>query len=105
MVLWLVRRRFRFRVNGPSMLPLLKTGDEVLIDPNAYRTSLPRPGHIVIARHPGRPDLRMIKRVDTIVEDQLLILKGDNPDESTDSRIFGPISPEQLIGRVTSRFG
>ena len=105
LILWLFRRRYRFRVTGGSMLPLLKAGDEVLVDPSAYRASLPRPGDIIIARHPQRPDLKMIKRVDSVIKDELVVLKGDNPSDSTDSRIFGPVTREYLVGRVTSRFG
>jgi nickel-type superoxide dismutase maturation protease len=87
------------------MLPLLKPGDEVLVDPTAYRDSLPHVGDIIIARHPQRPGLKMIKRVDAIIRDELVVLKGDNSSESTDSRIFGPVTREYLVGRVTSRFG
>jgi type IV secretory pathway protease TraF len=47
----------------------------------------------------------MIKRVDAIIRNELVVLKGDNPSESTDSRIFGPVTQEDLVGRVTSRFG
>lgn len=104
-VLWLFRRRYRFQVTGQSMLPLLKPGEELLVDPNAYRNSLPQPGDIIIARHPHRPDLKMVKRVEAIIKNELVVLKGDNPTESTDSRIFGPVTREHLLGRVTSRFG
>ena len=87
------------------MLPLLKPGEEVLVDPNAYRGSLPHPGDIIIARHPQRPELKMIKRVEAVIKNELVVLKGDNPADSTDSRVFGPVTQEYLLGRVTSRFG
>ena len=87
------------------MLPLLKPGQEVLVDPDAYRNSLPEPGDIIVARHPGRPDLKVIKRVEAVIKNELVVLKGDNPAESTDSRVFGPVNREHLLGRVTSRFG
>ena len=62
LLLWLVRRRRRFRVTGESMLPVLKPGDVVLADLLAYRHSHPQPGDIVIARHPLRRDVILIKR-------------------------------------------
>lgn len=99
-LLWLLRRRQRFRISGNSMQPLLKPGDEVLIAPGAT----PVPGDIVVARHPFRRDVRLIKRVQAVVGDRY-VLTGDNPAESTDSRTFGPVAAEQIIGRVTSRFG
>lgn len=104
-LLWLLRRRRRFRVTGNSMLPLLKSGDEVLIDPHAYRHRLPQPDDIVIARHPFRSQVRLIKRVITNTDAGTYILQGDNPQESTDSRAFGPVAIDHILGRVTSRFG
>jgi signal peptidase I len=80
-LLWLLRRRRRFRVTGNSMLPLLNLGDEVLVDPKAYLHFRPHPDDIVVC-----------------------LLEGDNPLESTDSRTFGPVSVEKIMGRVTSRF-
>jgi nickel-type superoxide dismutase maturation protease len=104
LLLWLVRRRRRFRVTGASMLPVLKPGDVVLADPFAYRHGHLQPGDIVIARHPLRGDVHLIKRVSAVTEDGRCRLEGDNPAESTDSRAFGLVAVEQVRGRVTSRF-
>jgi nickel-type superoxide dismutase maturation protease len=104
LLLWLLRRRRRFRVTGESMLPVLKPGDVVLADPLAYRHSPPQPGDIVIARHPLRRDVTLIKRVSAVSEDGRCRLEGDNPAASTDSRTFGWVAAEQVRGRVTSRF-
>jgi len=101
---WLLRLRRRFRVTGASMSPLLQPGDEVLIDPRAYRRRPPHPGDIVVARHPFRTDLPQVKRVTGVLENGYCLLEGDNPEESTDSRAFGALPPERLLGRVTSRF-
>ena len=87
------------------MLPLLNPGDEVLINPKVYKKILPSPGDIVIARHPHRPDVRLVKRVASVTANGLCILIGDNPQESTDSRDFGPVPAEKLLGQVTCRFG
>jgi nickel-type superoxide dismutase maturation protease len=86
------------------MLPVLRPGDGVLIDPDAYRHHSPGPGDIVITRHPLRSDVQLIKRVIAVLDDGRLQLGGDNSSESTDSRSFGLVSPEHLRGRVTSRF-
>jgi nickel-type superoxide dismutase maturation protease len=104
LLLLLLRRRRRFRVSGESMAPLLNPGDEVLIDPGAYRESPPRPGDIVVARHPFRTDIQIVKRVATVSGAQCS-LAGDNPNESSDSRTFGEVPLEQIIGKVTARFG
>jgi len=106
-VLWLVRLRQRFRVTGASMFPLLVEGDEVLIDPQAYQKQLPQVGDIVVVWHPTEMDLKIVKRVTAVTDDNLIHLQSDNPDPSihaSDSRTFGPVEPAQIIGRVTCRF-
>ena len=86
------------------MTPLLQPGDEILIDPRAYRRSLPSLHDIVVARRPDRLDLRVIKRVTEVLADGSCFLKGDNSSASTDSRTFGWVSPEHILGRVVCRF-
>ena len=85
------------------MVPLLKPGDEVLIDLSAYVQHPPCINDIVVAQHPYR-DIRLIKRVIAVSENGCCFLKGDNALESTDSRTFGAVKPKQILGRVTSRF-
>ncbi|MGK7883396.1 MAG: S26 family signal peptidase, partial [Crocosphaera sp.] len=63
LLLWLLRLRQRFCVTGNSMFPLLKAGEEVLVDTKAYRLCLPEIGDLVIAWHPQKENLRIIKRV------------------------------------------
>ena len=104
LLLWLMRRRWRFRITGNSMSPLLKPGDEVLVNPRAYRRMPPNPGDIVVARHPYRIDLLLVKRVAAVLADGHCLIEGDNPSESTDSRSFGAVTPKQILGQVTSRF-
>jgi nickel-type superoxide dismutase maturation protease len=86
------------------MVPMLRPGDEVLVDPRAYRRERPRPGDIVVARHPYRTDLRLVKRVAGVAEDGSCFLEGDNRSASTDSQAFGPLPPDKILGQVTSRF-
>ena len=102
LLLWLLRRRQRFRVTGTSMVPLLKPGDEVLIDLKAYTQNPPCINDVVVAQHPYT-NLKLIKRV-IALKDGRCFLKGDNALESTDSRAFGAVKLEQILGRVTSRF-
>ena len=103
-LLWLLRRRRRFRITGRSMWPLLQPGEEVLLDPTAYRQSLPQRGDIVVAQHPYRPQLYVVKRVADVLADSRCFLLGDNLQESTDSSSFGAIALETILGKVVSRF-
>ncbi|NEO27936.1 MAG: nickel-type superoxide dismutase maturation protease [Kamptonema sp. SIO4C4] len=103
-LLWVFRQRRRFRVTGESMLPLLQPGEEVLVDFRAYKTTSPRVGDLVIARHPRQPELQLIKRVQGVQENGDCFLVGDNLVASTDSRQFGGVAPDLILGRVTCRF-
>jgi nickel-type superoxide dismutase maturation protease len=111
-VLWLMRRRSRLRVVGRSMLPVLQPGDEVFIEPLARLIQHDRSlnvGDIVTLWHPTQPGLKMVKRIEQIdptVEKagDRYFVRGDNPDESTDSRQFGWIDANQIIGKVVCRF-
>ena len=91
--------RTRFRVEGDSMTPLLKAGDQVLVDKNAGIAA----GDIVIARHPFKKKIKMIKRVKEIGKDNMYFLISDNLEDSTDSRSFGAVSSEFIKGRVVCR--
>jgi len=112
LLLWLLRRRKRFKVVGNSMLPLLQPGEEILLDSNAYREIVPQVGDIVVTTHRDalragfahRRELIIIKRITAINEDGSCFLAGDNPDESTDSRHWGTVKVKDILGKVTSRF-
>ena len=103
-LLWLLRLRRLIRVTGASMLPALQSGDELLYNPRAYRALAPEIDHLVVAHDPRDPQNKIIKRVRDVRSDGRVDLRGDNPNESTDSRHFGPIPPDLILGRVTSRF-
>lgn len=90
------------------MSPTLSAGDQVFWDPKAYIANvLPQVGEIVVARDPREPDRSLVKRVVAIASDGnggfSAVLRGDNPNESTDSRQFGAVDVSQILGKVTSR--
>jgi nickel-type superoxide dismutase maturation protease len=89
----------RVRVEGPSMLPTLFDGDRLLV----ARTRRVRPGDVVALRLPGDSRRVLVKRVERRVPDGVLVL-GDNPAASTDSRDFGPVPVGAVLGRVVRRY-
>jgi nickel-type superoxide dismutase maturation protease len=80
------------RVAGESMVPTLTPGRIVLV--RSFRTL--RVGEVVIVRHDG---LEKIKRI-TMLEDGLVFVTGDNPEQSTDSRSFGWLPEELVVGKL-----
>ena len=90
----------RVKVAERSMEPGLLPGDWLLV----RRTRRIQAGQIVLARHPGRPEMLIVKRAARRVGGGWW-LESDNPEAgAVDSRRFGPV-PEPLIeGRVLARY-
>ena len=84
------------------MRPTLNPDDRVLVRRTSADTDTPPLGAVVVAWHPLRPGLRLIKRLQSVGHDGMILL-GDNPSSSTDSRQLGPIPPSALIGIVVAR--
>ena len=82
------------------MYPALRDGDVVSVDLRAYEDAAPVPGDVVLASHPFKPGVRMLKRVVALTEDGRFVVHGDDPLESSDSRGFGPLPRAAILGRV-----
>ena len=100
---WEVGRRKRLRVRGASMEPTLSPGDVVFVDTGAYANSLPADGDVVVATHPNEANIEIVKRVE-FTDAGGAYLKSDNLAESdaADSRRFGLVPFELILGRVTA---
>jgi nickel-type superoxide dismutase maturation protease len=86
-------------VVGTSMTPTLDAGDRLLV----VRTRRPRAGDVAVVPDPRDPSRLVVKRVvDTSPVG--VILRGDNPDASTDSRTFGPAPRSTVRGRAVYRY-
>ena len=97
---------WRVAVAERSMEPALYPGDWLL----ARRTMARgrplrvRAGQIVVARHPGRPGLLIVKRA-VRREPGGWWLASDNPEAgAVDSRAFGVVPPSLIEGRVLWRY-
>ena len=83
------------------MQPTLEPGDRVLVRRLGRKPS-PSLGSVVVAWHPQRSKLHLIKRLSRLESTGLWLL-GDNPTESTDSRQLGAVPTNLLIGEVVGR--
>jgi nickel-type superoxide dismutase maturation protease len=90
----------RVVVAGPSMLPTLRDGDRCLV----RRTRRVGPGDLVVMFDPERASRLIVKRV-VAADPEGIVVAGDNPDASRDSRDFGAASPEGLVGVAWYRYG
>jgi nickel-type superoxide dismutase maturation protease len=88
------------------MEPALRPGDWLLVR-RGMRVSQPpriRPGQIVIARHPGKPGLLLVKRA-VRPEQGGWWLESDNPGAgAVDSRSFGAVPSGLIEGQVLLRY-
>jgi signal peptidase I len=86
------------RVSGPSMVPTTRRGDRLLFR-RVRSSDAVRPGDVVLARFPTRPDLLVVKRVRRPTSGGHWV-EGDNALVTDDSRAFGPAV---VVGRVLAR--
>jgi nickel-type superoxide dismutase maturation protease len=93
----------RFRVEDPSMRPTLEPGDYVLVNRWAYRFRPPSRGDLVVVEDPEMPSRFLVKRVSDRTANGAVHLAGDNEAASRDSRTFGPVAKERIVGKVWLR--
>ena len=83
------------------MLPSLKDGDIVFFKKYEEGKSKLKSGQIVIFNHPVK-NIICIKRISIVNQNNILVL-GDNIEFSEDSNKFGLLNNEKIIGIVTSK--
>ena len=96
----------RVAVAERSMEPALRPGDWLLVWRGLRRGKPPviRPGQIVIAAHPGRPGMLLVKRAARQLPGGWW-LESDNPGAgAVDSRSFGPVPDGLIQGFVLGRY-
>lgn len=91
-------------VPSMSMYPTLKSGQFILLNTWAYRKKEPEVDDVIVFK-PRNPDKWFVKRISTwpngnTVNNGLWYVLGDNQKHSMDSRSFGGIEHDQIIGKV-----
>ncbi|MGH3247468.1 MAG: S24 family peptidase [Trebonia sp.] len=97
---------WRVAIAERSMEPALAPGDWLLAWRGLQQGSPHRirPGQIVIARHPGRPDFLLVKRA--VRRDASGWWLGSDNDHvaAVDSRSFGAVPAGLIVGRMLVRY-
>ena len=104
------------RVHGHSMIPTLRPGELVLVQAAGETGWVPRRGEIVAVRPESGGGQAFVKRITGVPSGRVRVngserqladgeyfVRGDQPDHSVDSRIFGPVTRKELVGRVRVR--
>jgi len=85
------------KVRGNSLAPEYSEGDFVFVSKIPFLLSPPIPGDVIAFHQPGYGLL--IKRIQNISQDGGLNVIGNHP-ESVDSRVFGPVRPKDILGKI-----
>jgi signal peptidase I len=95
---------------GHSMEPAITDGTVLVINRLNYglrlpwqsgfliRWSAPKPGEVVVFYTPAGQIA--VKRCEELTEQGDIIVRGDNSLQSFDSRSYGPVPADQVIGKV-----
>jgi len=91
----------RVAVQGESMAPALLPGDRLLVSAlHGIHVD-----DVVAVRDPRHAHRVLVKRVASIdTAARTLVVLGDNPAASTDSRAFGPVGLASVLGRCMLRY-
>lgn len=82
------------------MMPTLKPGEHVLCFNWAYNFGKPKIRDVVIVKSlKCKVQNEIVKRIQRIQGDKVYVV-GDNKKQSTDSRMFGPILRQEIVGKV-----
>lgn len=92
----------RFIVSGESMEPTYPAGSRIWVSRLFYKLFPPRAGDSLVVRDPRNGQL-ILKRV-TYTRENRIFVEGDNWQRSTDSRHFGEINRELVIGKALFKY-
>ena len=95
-------RNLDVRIQGDSMWPTFIDGQMLTFQETNSQTNF-EVGDVVLALHPLKVDVLMVKRIHRIEPDGRLFLTGDQPDptSSEDSHNFGPVAVSNVRARWT----
>jgi len=86
-------------VAGDSMAPRYISGDWLMVRwGGRYKV-----GEVVVVEREDRPGVFLVKRL-VRIEGENYWVEGDNKSSSTDSRQWGAIGREEILGRVLFRY-
>ncbi len=88
-------------VAGDSMEPALSAGDRLLC--RRVLAADVVPGQVLVLERPDRPGLLLVKRAVRRDHDGWWV-EGDNATASDDSRLFGAVPDDHVVGRVLLRW-
>lgn len=88
----------KFQVQENSMEPFISSGDIILVNRLSYLFKNPKIGDVVVIKKNNKKKY-LIKRIQKVRKKTYFVV-GDNKNQSIDSRNFGWITKEDIIGKM-----
>lgn len=82
------------------MEPTIKQGQSVLVSAIPYLFSRPKIDDVVAFKKKRKVFIKRITKIDPSADGEKYFVKGDNENDSMDSRQFGWIERKEIIGKV-----
>lgn len=89
----------RYKIKDRSMEPAFKVDDYVIVNKLAYVFQKPAKGDVIVFKHPREKNKFLIKRINGIDGNKFFVV-GDNKNHSKDSRHFGAIDRNLIVGKL-----
>ncbi|MBI2011331.1 S26 family signal peptidase [Candidatus Daviesbacteria bacterium] len=86
----------KFQIKEESMYPFLKPGDFVLVNKLAVSFKI---NDLVILKNPENSKQYLVKKIKEIRNGKYFVI-GENKNKSRDSRYYGWVNRENIIGKV-----
>ncbi len=80
-------------------MPTINSGDFLIYKPLRSQINLLKEGLLVVIKHPLKNEMLLVKRIYKL-NLPIVEVRGDNDQHSIDSRQFGIIKKEQVVGIV-----
>jgi nickel-type superoxide dismutase maturation protease len=98
----LINPILKFRIQEESMTPKYNPNDLILVNKIAYQFKNPRIGDEIAFKRPGG---KVYFKKITKIKSKGYFVEGLNKKQSIDSRHFGLVKKEDIIGKVLYKIG
>jgi hypothetical protein len=86
------------------MEPIFMEGENVVVNTWSYLLGSPKVGDVVAVKNPLKEQEILLKRIEKILPGNKFFLVGANKKDSFDSRNFGPVDREFILGKVLLKY-
>lgn len=90
----------KFTISGHSMEPHILSGKSVFVSSIPYFFIKPKVGDVIAIKNNGKVLIKRISKINFQKGKSKYFVKGDNVSDSLDSRVFGWIDVNKIMGKI-----